>query len=354
MLHKTLIASLLGLALVGCGQQDPTAKVTGALTDGVLLPAYTSWQEADRQLAERAAAFCNGSADLPAARQAFVTAMSAWSALQPLMIGPMAEGNRAWQVQFWPDKKNLVQRQVEALLKSKPQLTQAELASASVVVQGLTASEYVLFDAGIDLTQAEQKSRYCPLLQAIGQHQQTLASDIVSQWQADKSGMAAQLKSFPNERYADSKEAVAELLRVQVSGIDGLKKKLGAPLGRQSKGIPQPYQAEAWRSNASLANLGSALASAELLWHGSNKDGLQALLGSDQADLAKRIDAAYLDTRQRLAALDLPLTELLTSEAGRTQLSELYDSLNRLHRLQESDLAKALGVQIGFNAHDGD
>jgi len=49
MLHKTLIASLLGLALVGCGQQDPQAKVSAALTDGVLLPAYSSWQEVDRQ-----------------------------------------------------------------------------------------------------------------------------------------------------------------------------------------------------------------------------------------------------------------------------------------------------------------
>ena len=45
---------------------------------------------------------------------------------------------------------------------------------------------------------------------------------------------------------------------------------------------------------------------------------------------------------------------MLADEAGRTALNELYDSLNRLHRLQESELAKALGVQIGFNAHDGD
>ena len=166
--------------------------------------------------------------------------------------------------------------------------------------------------------------------------------------------MAEQLKTFPNERYADANEAIAELLRVQVSALDGLKKKLGAPMGRQSKGIAQPYQAEAWRSAASLANQGAALANAELLWHGSNRDGIQSLLGEDQVDLAKRIDAAYQDTRQRLAALDSPLVELLADEAGRTALNELYDSLNRLHRLQESELAKALDVQIGFNAHDGD
>ncbi|MNW03108.1 hypothetical protein D3C71_1989940 [compost metagenome] len=55
--------------------------------------------------------------------------------------------------------------------------------------------------------------------------------------------MAAQLQGFPNQRYAEAGEAVAELLRTQVSALDGLKKKLGTPLGRQSKGQPQPYQA---------------------------------------------------------------------------------------------------------------
>ena len=84
MLPKTLIASLLGLALVGCGQQDPKAKVSAALADGVLLPAYTNWQEADRQLATSSAAFCAGSADLAATRQAFLGAQSAWAGLQPL------------------------------------------------------------------------------------------------------------------------------------------------------------------------------------------------------------------------------------------------------------------------------
>lgn len=353
MLHRTLIASLLGLALLGCGQQDPRAKVSAALADGVLLPAYNSWQEADRQLAVNAEAFCAGNADLGTARQAFLGAQSAWAGLQPLLVGPLAEGNRAWQIQFWPDKKNLVQRQVEALLKSKPQLNNDDLAKASVVVQGLTAYEYMLFDPALDLTQTEQKARYCPLLQAIGQHQQALAVQIMDEWQG-KPGMAEQLKTFPNERYADANEAIADLLRVQVTALDGLKKKLGAPMGRQSKGIPQPYQAEAWRSAASLANLGAALANAELLWHGSNRDGIQTLLGDDQADLANRIDAAYQDTRQRLAALDKPLGDLLADEAGRAALNELYDSLNRLHRLQESELAKALDVQIGFNAHDGD
>ena len=353
MIRSPFTLALLSLALSACSPSDPQQRVSSALADGVLLPSYSNWAEADRQLAASAQAFCAGEQDLSAARQAFLGAQSAWAALQPLQIGPLAEGNRAWQVQFWPDKKNLVARQVGALLERKPQLTPADLDRSSVVVQGLTAYEYLLFDAAIDLNDPQQSARYCPLMTAIGQHQQALAADVLGHWQAED-GMAAQLGSFPNARYADAAEAVAELLRTQVSALDGLKKKLGTPLGRQSKGQPQPFQAEAWRSGASLSSLAAGLASAERLWRGSADDGLHSLLGSQHDSLSQRLDAAYADTRQRLAALQRPLGELLEAQAGRTELNALYDSLNALHRLHEAELAKALGIQLGFNAHDGD
>ncbi|MDQ4191573.1 imelysin family protein, partial [Pseudomonas aeruginosa] len=291
---------------------------------------------------------------LAKARDAFHAAQKAWAELQPLLIGPLAEGNRAWQVQFWPDKKDLVGRQVEQLLKNNPQVDAAALAKASVVVQGLSAYEYILFDSKIDLADAATKARYCPLLEAIGTHQQQLAQDILARWKND-GGMLTQMSKFPNDRYADAHEAIAELLRVQVTALDMLKKKLGTPLGRQSKGIPQPYQAEAWRSNASLASLDASLSGAQALWEGIDGKGLKTLLPAEQKDLAGKIDAAYADSHAKLAALEQkPLSELLASEDGRNQLNALYDSLNVVHRLHEGDLARALGVQLGFNANDGD
>lgn len=353
MIRSPLGLALLSLTLTACSPADPQQQVSRALTDGVVLPIYSAWHEADRQLASSGQAFCTNQQSLVQARQAFASAQSAWAAVQPVLLGPLAEGNRAWQVQFWPDKKNLVARQVEALVSKKPALTPADLDTSSVVVQGLSAYEYLLFDSAIDLNNAEQKARYCPLLVAIGQHQQTLAADVLASWQSED-GMAAQLKDFPNARFAEAPEAVAELLRTHVSALDGLKKKLGTPMGRQSNGQPQPYQADAWRSNASLTNLAASLASAERVWLGAEQDGIQALLGSDQDALKQRINAAYSDTRQRLAATQRPLAELLGDEAGRAELSALYGSLSTLHRLHEAELAKTLGIQLGFNAHDGD
>lgn len=354
MFRPSLFALALGgLVLGACAPRDSYQQTSAALTNGVLLPAYTAWAEADRQLAASAYAFCANNEDLQQARQIFLTAQGNWAALQPLLIGPLAEGNLAWQVQFWPDKKNLVARQVETLLNAKPALSQTDLEQASVVVQGLSAYEYLLFDENLDLADETQRQRYCPLLIAIGKHQQKLSAEVLQQWHADQ-GMAAQLREFPNERYVEAREAVAELLQAQVSALDGMKKKLGAPLGRQSKGVPQPYQAEAWRSKSSLSSLAATLATAERVWLGAKQDGIRSLLGENQGELAGRLDQAYADSRQQLAALQRPLVELLAEESGRQQLDALYGSLDRLHRLHEGELAKALGIQLGFNAHDGD
>lgn len=350
---KLLFTSLAALALGACSPQDPQAVTSAAIAKQVILPTYSRWVEADRTLAASALAYCEGKEDLEKARADFLNAQKAWAELQPLLVGPLAEGNRAWQVQFWPDKKNLVGRQVTALLKNKPELTQADLENGSVVLQGLSAYEYVLYDEADDLNDSQTKARYCRLLEAIGEHQQKLTANILQQWEG-KDGMVTQLSEFPNERYADSKEAISDLLRVQVTALDGLKKKLGAPLGRQSKGIPQPFQAEAWRSDATLGSIDAALAGAQQLWQGTDDNGLKKLVPAQQAELIKRIDVAYATTRKQIADIMLPFSELIADEAGRARLDELYQQIDALHRLHQSDLARALGVQIGFNAHDGD
>lgn len=343
----------LGLLLSACAPSDPYAETSKALADDVLLPTYTQWAETNRRLAASGIAFCAGNEELGDAREAFLNAQYAWAGLQPMLVGPMGEGNRAWQVQFWPDKKNLVGRQVTALLKNKPKLTQADLENGSVVLQGLSAYEYVLYDKAVDLSDSQNKARYCRLLEAIGTHQQKLTADMLQAWEGED-GFAAQLSEFPNERYADAQEAIADLLRVQVTALDGLKKKLGAPLGRQSKGFPQPFQAEAWRSDATLGSLDATLSGAQHLWQGSDDNGFKRLIPKEQAELVERIDVAYATTRKHVADIMLPFSELVADEAGRARLDELYQELDVLHRLHQNELARALGVQIGFNAHDGD
>lgn len=350
---KLLFTSLAALALGACSPQDPQAVTSAAIAKQVIMPTYSRWVEADRQLAVSALAYCEGKASLDTARADYLHAQKAWAELQPLLIGPLAEGNRAWQVQFWPDKKNLVGRQVEQLVSGDKPVDAETVAKSSVVVRGLSAYEYILFDSKPDAANPEQKARYCPLLVAIAAYQKTLAEDILKNWNSND-GMLAQLTKFPNQRYADSHEAIADLLRAQVTALDTLKKKLGTPMGRLSKGIPQPLQAEAWRSQSSLKSIAASLAAAQTVWVGVDNQGLRGLLGKDQKALADKIDAAYAESIKLLDANQRTLDEMLQDEAGRQQLNAIYDSLNVVHRLHEGELAKALNIQLGFNANDGD
>ncbi|MNO66738.1 Imelysin [compost metagenome] len=350
---KLLFTSLAAVVLGACSPQDPQAVTSAAIAKQVILPTYSRWVEADRQLAVSALAFCEGKESLDTARADFLHAQKAWAELQPLLIGPLAEGNRSWQVQFWPDKKNLVGRQVEQMVNSDKPTDAATLAKSSVVVQGLSAYEYILFDSKVDMADRAQKARYCPLLKAIGERQKTLAEEILTRWNSND-GMLAQMTKFPNQRYADSHEAIADLLRAQVTALDTLKKKLGTPMGRQSKGIAQPYQAEAWRSQSSLKSLEASLIAAQTVWVGVDNKGLRGLLPKEQQPLAEKIDGAYAASLKLLASNQRTLTDLLGDDAGRQQLDAIYDSLNVVHRLHEGELAKALGIQLGFNANDGD
>jgi len=125
-------------------------------------------------------------------------------------------------------------------------------------------------------------------------------------------------------------------------------------MGRQSKGVPQPFQADAWRSQSSMEALEASLAAAKTVWEGVDNKGLRGLLPAEQKPLADKIDAAYAASLKLFGSTQRSLTEMLNDDAGRQQLNDIYDSLNVVHRLHEGELAKALGIQLGFNANDGD
>jgi len=331
------------LMLAACS--NPRQEVTVQLATEVLLPAHQQWHDSNAALMDSVEAYCaDPQASVEKMKAAFFHAQSQWSYLQPLMIGPLSEGNRSWQVQFWPDKRNLVVRQTEALLDEAGPLTGEQLEKASVVVQGLTAFEFVLFDESIAL--ASSRDRYCPLLKGIANHQWALSEEVLKLWRGPE-GMLLQFSDFPNERYATADDGLAAILRVQITGVDVLKKKLGVPMGRLNKGVAQPYQAEAWRSQQSIETLQASLKGAWAVWQRVRS------LVSDEG-LVSDIDQAYADVNSRMEALPGPLVELVQAPSHRDTLAALYTALDQLENRQQIELARALNIQIGFNANDGD
>ena len=338
-----LVSVAVSVLLTACS--NPRQEVTVRLANDVLLPAHQQWRDSNAALKDSADTYCaDPQASTDGLKAAFYQAQSRWSYLQPLMVGPLSEGNRSWQVQFWPDKRNMVIRQTETLLDEADPLTREQLDQASVVVQGLTAFEYVLFDESVTL--ADSRDRYCPLLTGIARHQLALSEAVLALWN-EPGGMLTQLRDFPNDRYATADEGLAAILRMQITGVDVLKKKLGTPMGRLNQGVAQPYQAEAWRSRQSIENLQASLQGAQAVW-----ERVRSLV-SDAA-LVKDIDQAYAGVANQLAALPAPLMELVQASQHSETLTVLYAALDNLENRQQTELARNLNIQIGFNANDGD
>lgn len=103
-----------------------------------------------------------------------------------------------------------------------------------------------------------------------------------------------------------------------------------------------------------MTALQASLAAAKTVWEGVDNKGLRGLLPAEQKPLADKIDAAYAASLKLFDSTQRSLGEMLEDDAGRQQLNDIYDSLNVVHRLHEGELAKALGIQLGFNANDGD
>ena len=208
---KLLFTSLAALALGACSPQDPQAVTSAAIAKQVILPTYSRWVEADRQLAVSALAYCQGKESLDTARADFLHAQKAWAELQPLLIGPLAEGNRSWQVQFWPDKKNLVGRQVEQLVSTQPQIDAATLAKSSVVVQGLSA-----YDAEV-ITATRPMADYFDALIAAGAEAKAAANWLMGEVSKLLNACSLDIRSCPVPP-ANLAEMIALIEKGTISG----------------------------------------------------------------------------------------------------------------------------------------
>lgn len=71
---KLLFTSLAAIALAACSPQDQQAVTSAAIAKQVILPTYSRWVDADRQLAVSALAYCEGKESLETARADFLHA----------------------------------------------------------------------------------------------------------------------------------------------------------------------------------------------------------------------------------------------------------------------------------------
>lgn len=346
----------LAPALITLGAMNVQAdalddRLMSATTDGIIMPAYQRLVSHTDALQQQSQAFCQGQVAQKNLQQSWLEAMKAWSYIAPVNVGPISQGNQAWRLQFWPDKKNLVQRQLKSLLKQPAESISApQLAEKSIAIQGLNAVEFLLFDqypGGL-----KPGNTACALLQAMSVNIHQAAVAVYDGWRL----------SF-REQWLDKElnrngSHINRLYTAAVTSLDVVKgRKLGEPLGMKDGSLSQnsnPWFLEAWRSRQSLALLGAVIQFNRDLYE--HEQGLGAYL-LNRSPESTELDAQI---RQQFATLQATLNKMSHSLLDQIQSGQtadavaLYKQLEPLVKWLSVDFPRASGLQIGFNSNDGD
>lgn len=328
-------ASLLLTLSASAGESTPREQWHQAAAQ-----QYAALADATQTLEQSAAAYCqsSGKAARDALEADWLAAYRDWQAVRYIQFGPIEQQSRGWQLQFWPDSKNLVGRKVNTQLKADTPPTLKSVEQAGVAVQGFPALEYLLHDDAMQQTPLETANA-CGLAQAVSAHLANTTQTLADDWQAFE------------QHFETTDSYTHTLLQSAIQSVELLEeKRLANPLGLRGKPA-NGYRAKAWRSGQSVALMQASLEGIDR----GLMPGLTALLKKrGHSELAQSVREQLDTTLARAAALPAGLAPALDDAAAFADLQGFYVQVSQLRQLLALDVAAATGLRRGFNSSDGD
>jgi predicted lipoprotein len=364
---KPLLASLLFAAVAAPALSQQAAPAGGLneaavpmvmqkAVDDVIRPGYRDMHQSASRLTVAMNGLCSApSADsLHVARTAFSDTISKWSTIEIVQTGPIIDKNRFEHILFYPDRKGIGMKQVQALIAKADDkdATVEAVASKSVALQSLTALEYVLYGNGWETLSGDKNGFRCRYGAAIAGNIEAVSGQISAEWE-DPNGVQ---KSWKNpgknsEEFEDSKEAVTALLGILVHGAENVRDQRLESFYKGDVNATHPRMAIYWRSGNTFTSMTANLAGLQALW---SKAGMVDLLPSDKREVAAKIDtllARLIATAPTINA-DIPLA--LADDAQRGRIDALLADTRDLTTDFSDGYGAAIGLSAGFSFADGD
>lgn len=296
-----------------------------------IVPGYAAFASATAALDAVAVQSC----DPIALRPAFHAAWDAWMAVQHIRFGPVEEHGRALAIAFWPDPKALGAKAQKALLTGDPAVLMPEaFAQQSVAARGLTGLERLLYTA------TPLAADPCPLVRATAADLARMADRIDAEWAGTAARTLLTAGAPDNTTYLSPQEADQVLFTQLVTGLAFLAdQRIARPLGTIER--TRPERAEARASGRSVVNVRAALRAMRAMAVALADDTPRTRAAFDRAiGLADALpDDAMADLGDPALRLKVEIVQQAVVAAREAALGEI---------------GTALGVDVGFNAQDGD
>lgn len=358
-MKKPLLAGLLAgfLALVpAAGFAVEAAEVIKTAINAYFVPGYERLGDEAALMGDKLDALCAdpSEATLYAARDEFGALVHTFARVSMIRFGPVLVDNRLERLLFWPDRKSIALKQVQAALVNKDQsvLLPAALAGKSVGLQGLGALEFVLFGTDSnEMAQANDTFR-CAYGGAIARNIAAIGRSLFKDWD-DPEGIARRLvdPQPDNPDYRTSEESLSEFLGLFAHGVEAMRATEITPMLGTSADSAKPKSGLFWRSGLTISTLAWQAEGLNDLFLVS---GLSDLLGADARWLGGSALFEFQNFSTTSAALNGPLDAVLADPMDWGKVSYLRILTNSLEKIFGAQIAGDLGLDLGFSALDGD
>lgn len=340
-------------------EQDKT--VLAGLLRTHIEPRVGALATAAADEARRLDRFCASpdAAGFEAAREGYHAAMDAWASAQHLRPGPLLLEMRSDRIAFWPERRNIVTRQLGQLLSARDPkvLEPGALAKQSAAVQGLTALEHLLFGEGTGPAAfgGDDAGRYrCALAAAIGRNVAAVAGEVRDGWAA----LAPRLMAGEATPVgANATEAVNNLFSSAITAMQiVVDQKFMIPLGG-TLAEAKPELAESFRSGRSSRNIARNLGGLRSMTLGEEGGPGFATLLPDTADGAaarRTLTKAFDDALAAVAAIPVPLNKAVADAKARPAAEQALRAAKTAQNGFSRTLPPLIGITLGFNELDGD
>ncbi|MEP9375634.1 imelysin family protein [Aquabacter sp. CN5-332] len=356
---KTLFGPLAIAVAAFAGLAAPAKAATAPALDPVvlieswLLPRYDALVATTAAQKDAWTAFCAAPAPagVPGLKAAFLKAADAWSAVEFVTMGPVTLSLRPDRFNFFPDRRNAIQRGMAEVLASTDtsRFEPERFARSNAATQGLPALERLLYDEGADaaLAGGPEASVRCMFGSAIAVNLATIAKEVRTGWGDRATGaLGAIISRAGDPALFPDVGAVPGMILTDLSGAYQRVTDVRI-LPVLNNGDPKPMLAEGWRSGRSGQVVKVMITSAD------------ALLQEVAKQLPSRPQWAV---NKAAAAADKAAAEFpanLGGNGGPTpeDVVKIQAAVKAFKSAQVTvyrPIASYFGISLGFNALDGD
>lgn len=354
---RLLIVLLMMLcAAPALGQATTPPQVLRAAVEQVIRPGMLEFKSRANGLSIAMNALCTvpSTSTLTLVTGQFRQAALAYGRVEFLRVGPLMEDNRVDRLLFWPDRRGIGLKQVQAILAEADETatTLTSLRDKSVAAQGFGALEYVLFGTGAETLLGPEGAFRCAYGRAVAANIAQIAGELAAGWFVPD-GIADHLMA-PNAAYADYRsdiEGMEELVGLVSHGVEAMRDTRINPFIASEDAAAKPKQALFWRSGLSMEMLRA------------NVDGMRKLIAlsgvaravaEKDRGLDNSIDFEFRNAIRALDIVTLPVEQAVADEKQAFALSYLVLVTGSLQTMLGEQLSAALGLSVGFSSLDGD